>query len=395
MRIRNLMVCLIGITVLTIGFTTLAAAQSSAARAIYDASAVVPTNLKGIRTFNAPPAGFNPLTATEEENAVYGFPPRPPQEDTEHYAMWAKAMTAAKTRWAGEIKTTSYWSQPAHRAAAPESTPEEEAGVKATGPTTNYYYNWSGFINTQPTLKKYINNTTTSINSFYYIVSDFNVPVAEEAFGTCDGGTDLMVDWNGIDGDLNGNALLQGGTLSGISCSNPYGWPLISTSYFAWLEWWPAYPIIATFPVNPGDDFFVETWDTTATQGYVELEDLTLGIYATFGITSAGGPGLIGNSAEYIVERPCCVGSNSFPLANYVQNFWVNNYAYTFYEYAHGVATPWYPGSTLTNNVLAIMVDDTDSYNISVPQALGTVAPGRYGIFFQTEYCAYSGGCTP
>ncbi|HMD84162.1 MAG TPA: G1 family glutamic endopeptidase, partial [Terriglobia bacterium] len=196
--------------------------------------------------------------------------------------------------------------------------------------------------------------------------------------------------WNGIDGDLDGNALLQGGTLSGVSCSNPYGWPLISTSYYAWLEWWPAYPIIATFDVNPGDDFFVETYDTTATQGYVWLEDETLGISAIFGITSSGGPGLIGNSAEYIVERPCCIGSNSFPLANYVQNFWVNSDAETFYEYAKGLATPWYPGSTLTNNVLAIMVDDSDTHNISVPQALG-----KYGIFFQAESCAYSGGCTP
>ncbi len=405
MKLRNLLIYLVSAGALAIGFTTLAAAQSSAARAIYDASAVVPTNLKGVRTFNPPPAGYNPLTATEEENATYGFPPRPPQEDTEHYAMWAKAMTAAKTRWAGELKTTSYWSQPAHRAAAPEAVPEGapevEGAVPAAGPTTLYFYNWSGFINTQPSVKKYNNNSTTATNSFYYIVSDFNVPVAEEAFNSgapgtiCDNSTDLMVDWNGIDGDLDGNALLQGGTLSGISCSNPYGWPIISTSYFAWIEWWPAYPIIATFPVNPGDDFFVETWDTTATQGYVELEDLTLGIYAIFGITSNGGPGLIGNSAEYVVERPCCIGSNSFPLANYVQNFWVNSYAYTFYEYAHGVATPWYPGSTSTYNDLAIMVDDTDTYNISVPQALGTVAPGRYDIFFQTEHCALVGGCTP
>jgi len=401
MRVRNLLLYLVILAALAIGFPTLAAAQSSAARAIYDASAVVPTNLKGIHTFNAPPAGYNPLTATEEENAVYGFPPRPPQEDTEHYRMWAKAMMAAKTRWAGPLKATTYWSEPAHRAAAPESTPEEEAGVKATGPTTYYYYNWSGFINTQPTLKKYNNNSTTATNSFYYVESDFNVPVAEEAFtgegGTiCDNGTDLMVAWNGIDGDLDQNALLQGGTLSGVSCSNPYGWPLISTQYVAWLEWWPAYPIIATFDVNPGDDFFVETWDTTATQGYVALEDETLGIYAIFGITSAGGPGLIGNSAEYIVERPCCVGYNSFPLANYVQEFWVNNWAYTFYEYAHTPPTPWYPGSTSTNNVLAIMVDDTDTYNISYPVAQGTTnVPGKYGIFFYDANCAYIGGCTP
>jgi hypothetical protein len=400
MKVRSLFVYLVILTALTIGFTTLAAAQSSAARAIYDASAVVPTNLKGIRTFNPPPAGFNPLTATEEENAVYGFPPRPPQEDTEHYARWAKAMTAAGTRWAGELRATPYQSRPARPAPAPEGAPEEEAGIKATGPTTQYYYNWSGFINTQPTVTKYNNNKTSTTNSFYYIDSDFNVPVAEEAFNTtppgtiCDGLVDLVSVWNGIDGDLDGSALLQGGTQSGISCSNPYGFPLISTFYNAWIEWYPAYPEIATFSVNPGDDFFVETWDTTATQGYVWLDDETLGISAVFGITSNGGPGLIGNSAEYVVERPCCIdlgGTTYFyPLANYVQNFWANSYAETFYEYYKGLATPWYPGSTSTNTDLAIMVNDQDSANISIP-----AAQGKYGIFFEAAACAYSGGCTP
>ena len=62
---RNLFVYLIVPTALALGVTTLAAAQGSAARAVYDASAVVPTNVQGIRTFNPPPAGFNPLAATD------------------------------------------------------------------------------------------------------------------------------------------------------------------------------------------------------------------------------------------------------------------------------------------------------------------------------------------
>jgi hypothetical protein len=396
MRMRKLLVCLVSATALAIGFTTLAAAQSSAAMAIYDASAVVSTNVKGVHTFKAPAAGFNPLTASDEELATYGFPPRPPQDDVEHYGMWAKAMRAGKTQWAGELKVMPYSSVSARPANAPEGVDEVSAAKEAAGPVLGYYYNWSGFINTQPTLKKY--NTTSTTSSFYYIVSDFNVPVAEEAFNStpppstiCDNSTDLEVSWNGIDGDLDGAALLQGGTLSGITCSEPYtGYFITSTQYLAWLEWYPAYSILGAFNVNPGDDFYVETWDTTATQGYVFLDDETLGIYGTFAITSGGGPGLIGNSAEYIVERPCCIGSDFFPLANYVQNFWANSFAVTFYEYNHGLATPWYPGSTSTNNVLATMVNDEDTYNISVPKAMGD-----YGIFFEDENCAYSGGCVP
>jgi Peptidase A4 family len=382
---RRLMVSLVSATALAFGFTTLAAAQSTAARAVYDASAIVSTNVPGIRTFNAPPAGFNPLTASDEELAAYGFPPRPDSEnDAEHYAKWARAMAAAKTRWNGELKVTGSWSKAARPAQAPAGAPAISAG-----PSTGFFYNWSGFINTN-TLQKY-----STTNSFYFVVSDFNVPVAQQAFrsdgfetgNVCDGGWDLEVNWNGIDGFTDGSALLRGGTLSGAYCSGRS----TSTDYFAWIEWWPSFPIIGEFNVNPGDDFFVETWDTSATQGYFFLDDETTQTYAVYGISpNKGQPGLIGNSAEYIVERPCCRGSNDFPLANYVQDFWATSYAYNFYEVQHGIATPYYPGSTLASTVLANMVDDAGDQVISYPEA-----QGKYGIFFQDEHCAEYDGCVP
>jgi hypothetical protein len=368
---------------LAIGFTTLAAAQDEAAKQVYDVSAVVATNVKGVRTFNPPPAGYNPLTATEQENAVYGFPPRPPQEDAVSYSRWAKAMMAAKNRWNGNLKVHDYSSTPAKPAPAPAGASD----ATTVGPTVGYYYNWSGFINTN-TLKKY-----SKTSSFYYVVSNFNVPTAQEAFNNygfetgniCDGLEDIEVNWNGIDGFSNGNALLQGGTLSAVACSGGS----TGTGYESWIEWYPAYPILGAFGVNPGDDFFVETWDTSATQGYVYLDDETTQTYASYSITSNGGPGLIGNSAEYIVERPCCEDGYFYPLANYVQDFWApNDVAYTFYEYNKGLASVYYPGSTSLATFLAIMVNDADTANISVPEALG-----KYGIFFEDENCAYVGGC--
>jgi len=63
--------------VVVMSFTMLATAQSDTAsvKAVYEASATVRTNIEGIRTFNAPPANFNPLKASDEELATYGFPP--------------------------------------------------------------------------------------------------------------------------------------------------------------------------------------------------------------------------------------------------------------------------------------------------------------------------------
>jgi hypothetical protein len=369
----------IALAVLTAGvasFSTFASAQSDAVRAIYDASANVASNIDGVKTFAAPPAGFDVLAATDEALATYGFPPRPDkQNDPAGYARWSRAMTASKTRWNGELKHTGLYSRSADRAPAPPAT----ADVTAT-PTTDYYYNWSGFVNTN-TLTKYSTKT-----SFYYVASEFNVPVVNQPAGTCDGGWDWEVSWNGIDGNQDGNALLQGGSSSSAYCSGSTK----SWSYYAWVEWFPAYDILEEFTVNPGDDMYVETWDTSSTQGYVYLVDETTGSSGIYGLTPNGGAGLIGNSAEYIVERPCCRSGNYYPLANYVWDFWANSDAVNFNDYNKGIATPYYPGSASSSTLLVNMVDDLDDQVISAP-----TAQGKYGVFFEAEDCASSGGCTP
>jgi hypothetical protein len=361
-------------TALVVSFSSYAAAQTDAARAMYDASATVQTNIDGIRTFSTPSADFNPVSASDEQLATFGFPPRPNQQnDAAGYAKWVRAMAGSKTRWNGELRHTGAYSGPARKA-------PEAAGAGA-GTGTDYYYNWSGFINTN-TLKKY--NAKTS---FYVIYSDFNVPTVNQPSGVCDGGWDWEVSWNGIDGNQDQNALLQGGSSSEVYCSGgKYQW-----DYFAWIEWWPSYDIIGEFNVNPGDDMYVVTWDTSATQGYVFLDDLTTGVYGTYAISpKSGQPGLIGNSAEYIVERPCCRGANYYPLPNYVWDFWAASIAYNFKDFDDNITTPYYPGSTSSSTFLVNMVDDGDTQVISAPEA-----QGKYGIFVQAESCATSGGCTP
>jgi Peptidase A4 family len=361
-------------TIVTIALTNPVSAQDrETVGAIYDASSSVRTNIDGIRTFNSPPADFDAVNATDEALATYGFPPRPNKEtDPKNFATWAKAMAAAKTRWNGELKSTGVYSRPARAASAPAT-----AASSAT-PKTVYYYNWSGFVNTN-TLTKYSTKT-----SFYYVVSEFNVPAV--TVPSCDGGWDWEVSWNGIDGNQDQNALLQGGSSSEAYCSgSTKKW-----SYYAWVEWWPAYPILSEFTVSPGDDMYVETWDTSATQGYVYLVDETTGVSGTYGLTPNGGAGLIGNSAEYIVERPCCRSNNDYPLANYVWDFWANSWAYDFTAYDDSKATTYYPGSTATTTDLVEMVNDQDTEVISAP-----TAQGKYGIFFEAEGCTTGGGCTP
>jgi len=354
---------------------TLAYAQSAAVKQTYEGSHFLPTNIPGITTFQAPPGGFDPINAADEELAVYGMPPRPgAQAQPEAYAKWAAAMSRPTTRVTGsltDMHIASTSGRPAGPAAAPTSGEEGQSSVN--------YYNWSGVANTIPGLTSW-----NAHNSFYYVVSEFNVPVAEQAFKSgggyvCDGGWDYEVSWNGIDGFNNGD-VLQGGSLSAAYCSGGSK----STAYCGWVEWYPSYNILCQFAVNPGDDMFVETWDTSSTNGYVYIQDNTLGISGVVHLQPTTTPYLVGNSAEYIVERPCCNNGRYDTLANYVQDFWADNYAYTFSD------TLEYPGSTASSTYLIGMVNDQDSQIIS-----SAYTGGNYGIVFQDENCAREGGCTP
>ena len=363
-----------------VGLLSLAAlaarAQSPGVRHAYETSHSVPTNIRGITGFAAPPAGFDALHAADEQLAGYGLPPRPDLHAApEAYATWARAMRTPSHRATAPLRDMHMSSTNGHRAGPAKLA----AGLAAT-PSTISFYNWSGIANTVPGLTAWNGN-----RSFYSVVSEFNVPVARQALGVCDGGWDYEVNWNGIDGLDNGD-VLQGGSYSAAYCNNGS----TATDYCAWVEWYPSYPILCEFTVHPGDVMFVETWDTSSTNGYVYIHDLTLGISATYHLQPTQPPYLVGNSAEYIVERPCCDGTHDLTLANYIENFWADSYAYTFAANRAGGATAQFPGANAPSTYVISMVNDQNTQVISVP-----VTGGHYDITFSTENCARSGGCDP
>lgn len=347
-----------------------AAAISSTAAAIYQSSHRTKTNVPGVTAFPDVPKGFDAVNASAEQRAAYGLPPAPNQAaDPASYAKWMKAMSniGHATHYMGPLTITKWKSMPMKAAGTPAGSAEGTVNVGS--------YNWSGVANVIPNLTSW-----NASNSFYYVVSEFNVPVAQQAFSFCDGTTDLEVSWNGIDGYDNGD-VLQGGSLSAAACSGG----VTSTEYYAWIEWYPSYPILFAYYVNPGDDMFVVTYATSPTQGYVYVYDLTLQIYGSYSIQPTGSTRLVGDSAEYIVERPCCNGSNYYALANYLQDFWASSYAAT------GAGVAYYPGNTGGRTKIITMYNDSGTIPISYTPEIGP----PYQIWFNTENCAYSGGCTP
>ena len=346
-----------------------AAPMSPAAAAIYNSSHTIKTNVPGVTGFPDLPPGFDAVNASPEQRAAYGLPPAPPVTDPDSYKIWKKAMSKIghARHYTGPLTVTNGKSMPAKPAGKPTASP-------ADGTISVSFYNWSGVASTTTA------TTWNTSNSFYFVISEFNVPAAQEAFGVCNGATVWEVSWNGIDGYSNGD-VLQGGSSSQGSCSGGVN----STSYCAWVEWYPSYPIICEYGVNPGDDLVVETYATGPQNGYVFVYDLTLNIYADVNLVPTKPPYLVGNSAEYVVERPCCVGSNNYPLANYISDFWASNYAYT------NAGTLRTPGQTNSKTSLMTMVADDGVTAISYPAEIGP----PYQIWFSDENCAYSGGCTP
>jgi hypothetical protein len=72
------------------------------------------TNLPGATTIAAPPAGFDPLSASDEDLQYYGFPPRPNQNtNAEAYAVWERAIKASQTRVTPILEQTNIFHGPA------------------------------------------------------------------------------------------------------------------------------------------------------------------------------------------------------------------------------------------------------------------------------------------
>ncbi|MGO9402676.1 MAG: G1 family glutamic endopeptidase [Terriglobales bacterium] len=357
------------ILMLVVSLASLALAESDDLRAVRASAAMEDTNVKGVRIAVGPPAGFDALKATDRELAMYGLPPRPDQASApKEFMLWQRAMGAAKHRASGKLDVKSF-----------SSTNFKPSKLSATQ-TSNGSYNWSGVASVN-TNKKWKAKT-----SFEEVVSIFNVPVAQPPFGACGNGITgpfYEVSWNGIGGFFSYDSLVQGGSLSAADCSG-------DTLYEAWVEWFPSYSIIGVFYVNPGDDIYVVSFGYPGTdEQLVFVEDITLLTYAEVELPYVTGPGLVGASAEYIVERPCCDGDGyPLPLANTIYDFFNDDVAFDSVK-------AFYPGTQAATNHNISMVDDTDSQYIEGVYDGATGEQGLESLWFYTEGCALSGGCTP
>jgi Peptidase A4 family len=302
------------------------------------------TNVAGVTTIKAPPAGFNPLNASDQELAYYGYPPKPDDAaQPKQFATWKKAMAASKTRVAPVLEVTKNFAGPA-KLKAGASTAAPASGNAALS------YNWSGYVN-------YNGVTKYGSSSFYYLFGDYVVPVARQAYGACTGSWDYGVTWVGIDGWGSGD-VLQAGSEADAYCYAGTNY----TYYSAWYEWYPyGWTRIPSLPIAPGDDLFVEVWSTSSTAGHAYIVNYNTDQYVIVNFSAPPGTQLVGNSAEWIVERPG-VGGSLATLTNYISDYFSDTWASNFnYNYVDPASAGSFPVTMLDNS----------GYGISYPTLLG------------------------
>jgi Peptidase A4 family len=366
---------------LLLTLTRMAMAESDAVRAIYLSAANMPTNLAGIYTYTDPPKAFNPLTASDAELATYGFPQRPDKNlDPDHYALWERAMKAAKIRWRGELKPMPRMNHAGTPVDSLSAKQLEQAQAQAqSGPSQPSNVDAAGVVLNNK-LKMW--SATKSFNDIWTVIS---VPVAQLPFDNSTGCTAeayFAFSYAGIDGKpftYNGTPEFDGGEQAGV-------WDYVNcpgtVNYYAFIGW--SGNDEAVFALNPGDLFYTEIHAFGGcNDGSAFVEDLTTLTYNSYAIPNPCGVSQTGHSAEWVVDRA------GWPLPNTISIFFDGG------AVATGAGTRFYPGSQATTTQVLTMTDDAGDQPIEVVSQGSSGYEGQHALFFQTTGCAFAGGCTP
>jgi peptidase A4-like protein len=247
------------------------------------------TTSKGfrIRTYEPPPPEFNPLAATPRLLLHHGFPARPDAKTQPKVRqMWEKALSRPRT-WITpvfrEVKGKSHG--PALRPGKGRARVSAAKGI--TNATSS---NWSGSVAFAPAKR-----------TFGWVAGQWTVP-NPHAPGL---GSYYASEWVGIDG-WGSNDVLQAGTETEIIDLGIFS----SRQVYVWWEWFPSGEVaITNFSVSAGDIMYCLICVNSTTTATVYLTNQSTGVTTSFSITAPQGTALVGNSAEWIVERPTINGS--------------------------------------------------------------------------------------
>jgi hypothetical protein len=358
---KRLSPSIVAIAVLSVSLYAQAQAASSAENRSEAPAHAVATNLPGVYAFTQPPANFDPKTASAQELASWGYPPRPAaSEGADAEARWLEEVNPALQRSVPElVKRPNSFNRPI------SGFKVISKGLNSTASTST---NWSGYALV----------TKSGGSPLYKVSGHWTVPTVKQAPGTCSGAWDYSSQWVGIDGFSNKD-LLQAGSAADVYCD------VIGENeaeYFPWLEWLPESELViyksastdTLYPFAPGDYLLVTVWATdfsggSSTTGNLSYADVTQGwtLSLTFTASSVGGTEVVGKSAEWIMERTEVNGALA-TLPDYTADPWNGATATDL------AAVAYAPGTPNTATAYNITMLDNNNADESYVSLFGTTA---------------------
>lgn len=262
-------------------------------------------NLPGgvtIRTFAQPPEGFDPVHADDRSLLAYGYPSRP--QDAAMLERWERVLSRPI-----RLIQPTFRSMPYKRRRLPKVTAGGAHGTEITDI-------WSGAVVHAP-----------AGDSFKWVEGEWTVPNAFPPSGAADGVWYSASTWIGIDGIDGSGDVLQAGCDSDVMTSGG----TIQRQLNPWWEWYPAGSFwISNLPVAQGDtmDGLICVTNGSTTSASIFLLNVTSRVGASFHATAPPGTSLVGNTAEWIVER-LEIDTNTPELARYGDMYFAAAYAET------------------------------------------------------------------
>jgi hypothetical protein len=263
----------------------------SPSRSWHEVLNLQPTNVDNFYSRPKPPGRFSPLTATADELARSGFPPRPdPEQEPAAYMRWRRRYGRALSFIEPELVIRP------HRPRGPL------AGPSGTGVSSN----WAGSV-----------VDANEGQQFLMIHGSWIVPcVSPPATGPySDVAPWSSVAWVGLDGAGISADVFQAGTEQDSLGVDFAGFV---DNYFVWTEWFPAPPAAVTsLPVEPGHMIDVTVMITSLDVTWLGIDfpvgeaffvNNTLGLFTSVmmaGPVNFGPTPFMGNTAEWIAETPC------------------------------------------------------------------------------------------
>lgn len=239
-----------------------------------------------VHTFRPPLEDFDPIKADDRELIAYGLPGRP--EDPSLRERWENVL-GRKIRMIQPV-----FRQIEHRHGRlpqrlPQRTAERRSGVSPHAVDSTDI--WAGALLEAP-----------AGDRFAWIEGTWTVPDAYPPANPEAGITYSASTWVGIDGFDGSNDVLQ----IGVDSLVLYEFNAVIHTHLVWWEWFPGATFeITNLPVSPGDTVngLVCVDPGSATTASVSLYNVTSNIAASFRATAPDGFGLVGNTAQWIVER--------------------------------------------------------------------------------------------